>query len=411
MGICCNYSPSMRLGKPRKNRNPDGTIMRDVSPATSCAPLHMGPRPTVIPRTTSYTAESSPEPNDPLFFAPPTPEYPYADAFMANGFDGSQSPYSDEGTFASGWSSEDRLVFQSPTDTFTSVPPITIPTSPFAAHSRTISMHSQPDLLMDGLRDPAPIPSPQFFPSPDRHSIPTFSPDKMALTSPMIPAPLPTPPASASMPKHDCTQFAFQTLNSLHPPPSEPTHGDFNGATGALPTLDTVLSTTKAAVDKLFVLLGCACSTNPHFSTTIAFTIMKVLAWYQAIAVMNHPGAESSINTTMEAFTHTPTSAGDYSREGDDEDTIRTHHVLGELRKIEKLIDRFQDRYCKAASASETGIDASVYASLESLLRTRVRDTFKITMKTAPEDVRRQVASRTHQQQQQQQMRARTMTF
>jgi hypothetical protein len=35
-----------------------------------------------------------------------------------------------------------------------------------------------------------------------------------------------------------------------------------------------------------------------------------------------------------------------------------------------------------------------VYSALEQLLRTRVRDTFKVTMRTAPEDVKRQVASR-----------------
>src|SRR4051794_7939031 len=98
MGICCNYSPSMRyaihpifealrsllcrLGKPRKNRNPDGTIKRDVSPVGSYGPL--GARMELIPRTTSYAYESSPEPTDPFFFGPSTPEYHYQDAFMGN---------------------------------------------------------------------------------------------------------------------------------------------------------------------------------------------------------------------------------------------------------------------------------------------------------------------------------------
>jgi hypothetical protein len=198
-------------------------------------------------------------------------------------------------------------------------------------------------------------------------------------------------------------------LNSLYAPPSsQPSPGDFNGASNGLPTLDTVLSTNKAAVDKLFVLLGCPCSANPHFSTTIAFTITKILSWYQAIAGIKQNSADSPVNTQMEAFMHTPISLGGFTLEGEDECTFRTQLVLGELRKVEKLIDKFQERYCKAANAAETGIDGSVYGALESLLRTRVRDTFKV-LKTNPafaEEVKRQVASRSQQQQ-----RVRTSTI
>jgi hypothetical protein len=96
----------------------------------------------------------------------------------------------------------------------------------------------------------------------------------------------------------------------------------------------------------------------------------------------------------MEAFTHTPISLGDFRLEVEDEDTFRTQLVLGELRKVEKLIDKFSERYCKTANPVETGIEGGVYNALEQLLRTRVRDTFKVTMRTAPEDVKRQVASR-----------------
>ncbi|KAF2794400.1 hypothetical protein K505DRAFT_349312 [Melanomma pulvis-pyrius CBS 109.77] len=396
MGICCNYSPSMRLGKPRKNRNPDGSIMRDVSPASSCGPL--GPRPDMIPRTTSsYTNESSPEPSDPFFFGPATPEYHYQDAFMSQGFEGSQSPYSEAGSFVSGWSNDDQMMFQSPTDFLTPIPHYPPPTSPYAAHHvRSTSVQSQPEMFapMEGLHSP-PMPSPQYFGMADQHSLPLFAPEKMSSPEPMMPAPLPTPPASATVQSHDCTQFAFQTLNSLYAPPSsQPSAGDFNGASNGLPTLDSVLSTNKAAVDKLFVLLGCPCSGNPHFSTTIAFTIVKILSWYQAVAGVN---PDSSFNTQMEAFTPTPISLGEFRLDGEDEDTFRTQLVLSELRKVEKLIDKFSERYCKHSNPVETGIDGGVYGALESLLRTRVRDTFKVTMKTAPEEVKRHVASRTQQ--------------
>lgn len=285
-------------------------------------------------------------------------------------------------------------MFGNSTDMFAPLPQYPPPHSPYAGHVRSTSAQSQPDLFtpLEPVHS-APMASPQFFGMPD----PMFTQDKMiASPPPMVPAPLPTPPASATLQNHDCTQFAFQTLNSLYAPPAtQPSAGDFNGTSDGLPTLDAVLSTNKAAVDKLYVLLGCPCSANPHFSTTIAFTITKILSWYQAVAGVNQQGAESPVNTQMEAFTHTPISLGEFRLEVEDEDTFRTQLVLVELRKVEKLIDKFSERYCKTANPAETGIDGGVYDALEALLRTRVRDTFKITMRTAPEDVKRQIASRT----------------
>ncbi|KAF1968339.1 Zn-II 2Cys6 regulatory protein [Bimuria novae-zelandiae CBS 107.79] len=395
MGICCNYSPSMRLGKPRKNRNPDGTIMRDVSPANSNGPLNLNQRPDMIPRTTSYTTESSPEPTDPFFFGPATPEYHFQDAYMPNAFDGSQSPFSETSSFINGWSNDDHLMFTSPSDMFTSMPPFS--TSPYASHVRSSSVHSQPEMFapMEGIN--SPLSSPTFFGMAEPHGLPMFGNDKMTVSPPaMAQAPLPTPPGSATTSNHDCTQFAFQTLNSLYSPPaSQPTAEDFNGSSNGLPTLDTVISTNKSAVDKLFVLLGCPCSSNPHFSTTIAFTIVKILSWYQAISCASQSEVDSPI-TRMEAFSHSPMSMSDYSPMGESDDSYRAQLVLTELRKVEKLIDKFSERYTKNANLAESGIDGGVYSALESLLRTRVRDTFKVTMRNAPEDVKRQVASRSH---------------
>lgn len=367
----------------------------------------------IIPRTTSsYNGESSPEPSDPFFFGPSTPEYHFQDAYVPNhlhnGFDGSQSPYSDHGSFVGGggWSGEDQMMFQSPSEMFTPMPQFPAPPSPYAGHVRSSSVQSQPEVFapMEGIHSP-PMPSPHYYGAgmAQQQPLPLFTDGKLATSPPpMVAEPLPTPPVSATAANHDCTQFAFQTLNSLYSPPaSQPAAGDFNGSSNGLPTLDTVLSTNKAAVDKLFVLLGCPCSANPHFSTTIAFTIVKILSWYQAISGATQPEGD---NTQMEAFTHTPISLGDFRLEGEDEHTFRTQLVLAELRKVEKLIDKFSERYCKSANAAETGIDGGVYGALEALLRTRVRDTFKVTMRTAPEEVKRQVASRT-------QNRARTHTL
>lgn len=368
--------------------------MRDVSPANSCGPLNLNQRPDMIPRTTSYTTESSPEPSDPFFFGPATPEYHFQDAYLSNAFEDAQSPYSESGSFLNGWSNDDHLMFTSPSEMFTSMPQFQ-QSSPFNGHVRSSSVHSQPEMFtpMEGIH--SPLASPTFFGMSEQQSLPMFSHDKMTVSPhSMARTPLPTPPGSTS--SHDCTQFAFQTLNSLYSPPAtQPSAGDFNGSSNGLPTLDSVISTNKAAVDKLFVLLGCPCSSNPHFSTTIAFTIVKILSWYQAISGANHSEVDSPV-TQMEAFSHSPISMSEFSPLADSEDAFRAQLVLTELRKVEKLIDKFSERYIKNTNHAETGIDGGVYGALEQLLRTRVRDTFRVTMRSAPEEVKRQVASRTN---------------
>lgn len=385
----------MRLGKPRKNRNPDGSIVRDPPAAQPSGTLVS--RPDMIPRTATITAESSPEPTDPFYFGPATPDFHFQDAYMSTHFDGSQSPvYSETGSYVNGWSSDEQMMFGNPADMFTPLPSYIPDHTHHSAHVRSTSIHSQPEMYtpLDPFSSSA-VSGNQFFSMPE----PFFGQqDKILLSpQPVDPAPLPTPPISATtVPNHDCTQYAFQTLNSLYAPPdSQPFVGDFDGSSEGLPTLDAVLSTNKAAVDKLYILLACPCSANPHFSTTIAFTIVKILSWYQAIAGANDLSETTPTVTRMEAFTHTPVSLGQFPLEPEDELAFRFKIVLSELRKVEKLIDKFSERYCKSSISAETGIDGGVYGALEALLRTRVRDTFKVTMHSAPEDVKRQVASRT----------------
>lgn len=351
-----------------------------------------GSRPEIAPRLASYTVESSPEPvTDPFYLAPSTPNFQFQDAFAMNNFDGNQSPPYSEAS----WSNEEPMAFQTAPEMMVPMPHLA-PLSSYhsAGHVRSASSHSQSDFLAprdNGMISP-PMASPLVFGLQDQQCLPMFEPETFTLSPPLMTAPQPSPVVSAPVQSHDCTQFAFQILNSLYSPPSsQPSFDDFKGTADSLPTLDAVLSANKAAVEGLSALLSCPCSANPHFSTTIAFSITKILSWYQAIAGVAQD-IVSPINTRMEAFTHTPILLGDFKLEVEDEETFRTQIILGELRKVEKLIDMFSECYCKI---SNDGIDSGVYTSLESLLRTRVRDTFKVTMRTAPVDLKRQVASRT----------------
>ncbi|KAH9865565.1 hypothetical protein J1614_009150 [Plenodomus biglobosus] len=393
MNICCKYSPSMRLGKPRKNRNPDGTVIRDVSPAGSCGLL--GTRPDMIPRTNIHTAESSPEPTDSFYFCPATPEFNYQDTFMANGFNGGQSPDYSDGSLVNGWSNEEQVILGAPTDIFTPMTQFLTPQPHYAGHVRTDSVQSQSEMFppMEVLQSP-PIGPDQFAgmqPPALAHQ------DKMMLSpSPMVCAPLPTPPpppAFVSAQMHDCTQHAFQTLNSLYAPLDfQSSSVDFGGHPDGLSAWSETLSVTKSAVESVHNLLECLCSASPHFSSTISLAITKILSSYQAIAGVDARNNTLIQSTRMEKSAHTSNPMGASNTSSDDEKNLRTKMVLSDLRRVEKLVDKFSERYCNTIDATETRIDSGIYLALEAELRTRVRDTFKSIMRTAPEEVKRQMA-------------------
>lgn len=383
-----------RLGKPRKSRNIDGSIMRDISPAGSYVPL--GARMDHFPRTALYKYESSPEPIDPFYFGPRTPEYHYQDAFIGDTFSSSHSSVGSEcaNSRVNAWPNGGQMLYTNNTEMFAPVPQYPPLSTAFHGHVhvRSPSISSQPDIATSPERTQTPAAiSYQFLGMSVLHN--AQQEKIMASPPPMASAPLPTPPDSNIFLRHDCTQFAFQILCSLYvPPENQSTAGDFNSL-DSLPTSGSVLPTNIAAVDNLYTLLSCGCSSNPHFSATVNLAIMKILSWYQAMAGGDQQGDSYYIETYMKILSHQQKLRGVLDSEH--EQAYQTNLILAELCRIEKLVDKFSERYCSVANTAETGIDCSVYVAMEASLRTRVRDTFKITMSVAPKNVKRQMASRT----------------
>lgn len=365
-------------------------MKREASPVGSYGPP--GARFDLIPRTTSHVYESSPEPADPFFFGPSTPEFNYHDGFVTNAFSGSRSPACSEGavSLVSAWPNDEHMMYGNQRDVFVPVPQqISQQQTPVHGNARSTSQSEIYPTL--DTQHPSPNTSQQFLGM--EHNM--FAPQDKDLdsSSPML-APLPTPPASASLSGHDCTLSAFQTLNNLYAPPAlQASTGNFTSTTDGSTSLESILSTNKAAVDNLYALLNCGCTSNPHFSATISLAITKVLSWFQAIARAHdhYRSLLPSLETQMEVFTQPRTS------DTEPECAHRTNLVLAELCRIEKLIDKFAERYCRHGSTcsgpAELDIKSSVYLSMEASLRTRVRDTFRITMAVAPESVKRRMAS------------------
>lgn len=298
-------------------------------------------------------------------------------------------------SFVSAWANDDHMMFGSQTDMFIPMPQY-LPQqhTPIHGHVRSISTPSQPDLFTP-LESQHPSPHTNHQMLSAQHNIFTSQETAIDSPSPTLSAALSTPPAWGNFATHDCTMSAFQTLNNLYVPlESQTSASDFTSAVGGSPTLESILATNKAAVDSLYSLLECDCTSNPHFASTINLATMKILSWFQAIArVHDHQRGllYVSLETQLELCTqpHTLDSEAECAQ--------RTSLVLAELCRIEKLIDKFAERYCRRTSTpgdlAEPDINSGVYLSMEASLRTRVRDTFRITMAVAPESVKRRMAS------------------
>lgn len=63
-----------------------------------------------------------------------------------------------------------------------------------------------------------------------------------------------------------------------------------------------------------------------------------------------------------------PLTLGAYPLDGDYEARVKVQLVLGELRKVDVLVEKFGERFCR-------GVEDGVYAALETFLRSRVRET------------------------------------
>jgi hypothetical protein len=175
-----------------------------------------------------------------------------------------------------------------------------------------------------------------------------------------------TPSTGLSSHMSVAEQLAFETLKTLCVPHSSlPSLSHFNDPSDGLSAQDIIMLTNQTAITMVFRILSSEDAGSPLFPATIAFTITKILSRYETMAGVDNPGSDA---------------------------TLRTQSILTELRRVDKLVDKFGERYCKPADPARSNIDTGLFWDLEAVLRTSVRGTFKKTMKRAPDEVKRKVA-------------------
>ncbi|KAF9691980.1 hypothetical protein EKO04_010008 [Ascochyta lentis] len=374
-GSQCIYGVSRKHGKPgrTRKRNPDGTPFikgskqRPSPDGSEFGKFRVRPEPIALPlpefdvasawnsswsstpslrSTPEFEFEMTPEPFDLTM----TPEPMYMDSSMSMGF-----PFMDEFLMSG---------TDFPMDPMQSVEPELTFRDPFA--KRQSVQLDLPDIqaLKDYIGGEAVNPFDCTFqdvglgislndscttsaePSPKNM---TFDQSRSRLS------------VSVSMPtSHCCSSLAQSTLESLHiigPDSTQP------WPNVELKSLDSVLSTTKLAVQSVLQLLSCPCSSDPHLSMLYSSITSKILNWYQ-IAAGVHPAAAPLAAAPSLTSGSSPTSSvypsplstpgseqstfsiqmqplkfGLYQFDEADQERLRRQVVLKELKKCGQLVD------------------------------------------------------------------------
>ncbi|KAH8728295.1 hypothetical protein GQ44DRAFT_702104 [Phaeosphaeriaceae sp. PMI808] len=95
---------------------------------------------------------------------------------------------------------------------------------------------------------------------------------------------------------HCCYTLAYSTLYSLHTIGSD-TIDAYPGM--ECKDIDSILSTTRHAIQSVIQLLSCPCASDPHLAMLYSSITIKVLSWYRIAAGVNvpeSPGASPSLS-------------------------------------------------------------------------------------------------------------------
>jgi hypothetical protein len=164
---------------------------------------------------------------------------------------------------------------------------------------------------------------------------------------------------SVTMPtSHCCSALAYSTLESLRiigPDSTQP------WPNVEIKSLDSVLSTTKLAVQSVLQLLSCPCSSDPHLSMLYSSIASKILNWYQIAAGVNPVAAPLSAAPSLSSPASSsvyssplstpgsehstfcvqmqPLKFGLYQFDEAEQERLRRQVVLKELKKCGQLVD------------------------------------------------------------------------
>lgn len=197
---------------------------------------------------------------------------------------------------------------------------------------------------------------------------------------------------------HSCLTLALNILPILHIPPPTCTVASVrpsNRNPSPFPTIDHVISTNKAIMDSITMVLSCSCSLDEHLAFILSLIAFKVMAWYAAAARdVDDNDSDHDSPTTCERVLHLPITVGNHRLEGHERSRMRAQLILSELHRVVRSVELLSKRFERArlrsslplgpgeeaAGTRSDWISASVFVQLEADLRKRLQAVTKETM-------------------------------
>lgn len=187
--------------------------------------------------------------------------------------------------------------------------------------------------------------------------------------------------AIAGPESEDCMRRALSALNSLHVPAESKLNGEHvTGCKGhPLPrSLVATLTSNRAAMDKIRLVLSCSCSKSSNILLLVAFTIQQVLDSYCSLAKMQlfllsspAAGEEQPLNTAggsrereaSLAENVPPVAIGSYVVDGEAKNKAILQVLQTETKVLGGLIDSLVSLSTHTAPKETTGNACDVFIS------------------------------------------------
>ncbi|CAK4015360.1 Aflatoxin biosynthesis regulatory [Lecanosticta acicola] len=189
-----------------------------------------------------------------------------------------------------------------------------------------------------------------------------------------IPAPTPLPSGNDG---DRCVRLATETLSSLYEMPA--IQIDSTGA--KQPSVDQALATAARAVQTMHDLVSCSCPKDFYLPMIVVLIASKIVAWYQAIAVIRDPYVElpEGKRCTNESVVDGPLTLGTYQLDDDVCWALRNQIVMGQLQRLNDIMARYQAVPSGDASSPTAHLPegARLQASVGGHLRTRLQFTIQ----------------------------------
>ncbi|KAL2796305.1 aflatoxin regulatory protein-domain-containing protein [Aspergillus keveii] len=142
-----------------------------------------------------------------------------------------------------------------------------------------------------------------------------------------------------------CFSRSLALLRQLFPNPTAcctTTSPGNEYSTDPRPTIQQVITQNEQTVSEIGQILDCYCSQDGYTLTIITLTVLKVLAWYSAVAQESRASDEQQIHA--EQIDRAPVLIGGYHIDGDEQSRMAAQLVLSELHRVQRVVNTLSER-------------------------------------------------------------------